>query len=117
IRWGLDQDVMPGTSHINPYFQEGKYLAPLKGQGSKLTQGERTNAGGQSVFMAIPRQESNPGVGAVHEAAVGVTAKLDKNELPFALKDLMSLANPAGVGGAAVAKTVELAQQLLTKLG
>jgi len=44
-------------------------------------------------------------------------AKLDKDDFPFKLKDLMSLTNPAGIGGAAVGKVIELAQQLLTKLG
>lgn len=117
IRWSMEQDTMPGNSTPGSSFLEGKYLAPLKGQGSKLQEGETTGADGTSTLLTIPRQESNPGVGTLHEGTAIVSAKLDKEDFPFKLKDLMSLANPAGISGAAIGKVLELAQQLLTKLG
>jgi hypothetical protein len=117
VRWSLLQDTMPSNNTATQLFLEGKFLAPLKGEGRKTRDGDDTDASGRSTLLTIPRQEKEPGVGVLHTAAVTAKVKLDKDEFPFKLKDLMSLAKPSGIGGAAIGKVIELAQQLLTKLG
>jgi hypothetical protein len=110
VRWSLDQARNRAAT--------AKLLRPISGHSHKLSRGggggEETNAEGRSVLELEPAVERTPEAGAeITEKAV-VVASLDKDDFPFALKDLIGLRSPMGF---AADKIFDLVNSAIRRLG
>jgi hypothetical protein len=110
IRWSSEQDQR-GT------IQQGgnAYLVAVSADSDKIAHGAKTGADGKATLELKPPVEDPPGSGQKLKGSATYTAKLDKENFPFELGDLFSLAG--GPFGFAIAKSFDLVKDVLTRAG
>ncbi|NUR47450.1 MAG: hypothetical protein HOV71_04875 [Hamadaea sp.] len=110
IRWSSEQDQR-GT------IQKGgnAYLVAVSADSTKMTKGTKTGADGVATLELKPPVENPAGSGEKLKGSATFIAKMDKENFPFELGDIFSLAG--GPLGFAIAKSFDLVKDVLTRAG